>query len=101
MQVTKCSSFMAHISATVQDEKEILTSGGRVLAVTGTLNIFGTELAAVTPMLKSSIDKAYQYVKRIQFDGVYYRKDIAQKGLSVTAESKSVTYKEAGVDIDT
>ncbi len=47
-----------------------VTSGGRVLGVTG-----------LGDSLKSSIDTAYAAAKKIHFDGVHYRKDIGRKGL--------------------
>jgi len=47
-----------------------VTSGGRVLGVTG-----------LGDSLKASIETAYRAVKRIHFDGVHYRKDIGRKGL--------------------
>ena len=48
----------------------IVTSGGRVLGVT-----------ACGKNLSQSINKAYDAVKKIHFDGAYYRKDIGRKGL--------------------
>jgi phosphoribosylamine--glycine ligase len=47
------------------------TVGGRVLAVTG----FGETLPAAR-------DRTYEAVKKIQFDGVHYRTDIAARGLN-------------------
>jgi len=49
---------------------EIITSGGRVLAVT-----------AWDETLKKAIDRAYFAVEKIRFDGMQFRRDIAQKGL--------------------
>lgn len=48
-----------------------VTAGGRVLGVT-----------ALGDGLKDSITKAYNAVKKIGFDGAYYRTDIGNKGLS-------------------
>jgi phosphoribosylamine--glycine ligase len=48
-------------------EKQILTNGGRVLAVTGK----GSDL-------QSAIDIAYANVSKISWDGAQYRKDIGQ-----------------------
>jgi phosphoribosylamine---glycine ligase len=48
----------------------VVTSGGRVLGVT-----------AQAPGLKSAIDKAYQAVNLISFEGVHFRKDIGHKAL--------------------
>jgi phosphoribosylamine---glycine ligase len=50
----------------------VVTDGGRVLAVTATATDFNT-----------AIDRAYQGVSAIGFDGIYYRKDIAQRALGI------------------
>jgi phosphoribosylamine--glycine ligase len=47
-----------------------MTSGGRVLNVTG---------LGIT--IKNAIDKAYEGVKKIKFEGMHYRKDIASKAV--------------------
>jgi phosphoribosylamine--glycine ligase len=47
------------------------TVGGRVLGVT-----------AGAPDLKTAIERAYRAVDKIHFDGMHYRRDIAQKGLT-------------------
>lgn len=49
---------------------ELLTSGGRVLYV-----------MATAPDLKDAIEKAYEDVKAISFDGAFHRKDIGRKAL--------------------
>lgn len=49
-------------------EGKIVTSGGRVLSVTG----MGTTL-------REAVDKAYEGVKKISFDKMFYRKDIAHR----------------------
>jgi len=49
-----------------------LTSGGRVLGVTGWKDT-----------LKEAIDLTYEAVKEISFEGMHYRKDIGAKGLKV------------------
>jgi phosphoribosylamine--glycine ligase len=49
---------------------ELVTSGGRVLGVT-----------ASGPNLKTAIQSAYGAAGLIHFDGMQYRRDIAQKGL--------------------
>jgi phosphoribosylamine--glycine ligase len=50
--------------------REIITAGGRVLAVT-----------ASGPTLPDAIENAYTAVATIHFDGMQFRKDIGQKGL--------------------
>ena len=59
-----------HAGTAKNSDGEILTNGGRVLAVT-----------AWDDTLKKAIDKAYSAVGKISFDGMQYRRDIAQKGL--------------------
>ncbi len=57
-------------AGTKQQNDLLVTSGGRVLAVTAS---GGT--------LPTAIDKVYAAVNRIQFAGMQYRRDIGQKGL--------------------
>ncbi len=59
-------------AGTKLEGEQVVTSGGRVLSVTG-----------VGSTLKDAVDKAYSGVERIRFsdDGMYYRKDIAYKVL--------------------
>ncbi|MDR0943971.1 MAG: phosphoribosylamine--glycine ligase [Ruminococcus sp.] len=47
------------------------TAGGRVLGIT-----------AKGKTLQTAIDRAYEAVSKISFDGMYYRKDIGRKALS-------------------
>lgn len=63
-------SFVFH-SGTAKEGDHFVTSGGRVLGVVG-----------LAPTLQGAVDKAYQRVETISFDGEQYRKDIAQKGLA-------------------
>ncbi|MDH7600580.1 MAG: phosphoribosylamine--glycine ligase [Armatimonadota bacterium] len=53
----------------IQDGK-LVTSGGRVLGVT-----------ALGDSFQEAIDRAYQAVSKIHFDGAHYRRDIAQRAL--------------------
>ncbi len=57
-------------AGTVLDGDTVITSGGRVLAVT-----------AWGPNLSDAIGHAYEGVDRIRFDGAFYRKDIGRKVL--------------------
>ena len=47
---------------------ETLTSGGRVLSVTG-----------IGQTLREAVDKAYEGVSKISFDGMFFRRDIAHR----------------------
>ncbi|KAK9763465.1 hypothetical protein K7432_009816 [Basidiobolus ranarum] len=80
-------------AGTKTDGDKLLTSGGRVLAASG-----------IASTLQSSIDKAYQGIDAVNFDGMFYRKDIAHRAikyLNQESQNSSVTtYAEAGVSID-
>ncbi len=58
-----------HAGTAMKDGK-IVTSGGRVLGVT-----------AMADTIKSAIDRAYQVVHMISFDGKHYRSDIGRKAI--------------------
>jgi phosphoribosylamine--glycine ligase len=54
-----------------RDERgQLLTDGGRVLNV-----------CAVAPTLREAQQRAYEAASKIHFDGMHYRKDIAEKAL--------------------
>ena len=57
-------------AGTKQKNSDFITSGGRVLGVT-----------AVGKDIQTSIEKAYQSVGEITFDGAYYRRDIGHRAL--------------------
>ncbi|MBN2279882.1 MAG: phosphoribosylamine--glycine ligase [Candidatus Marinimicrobia bacterium] len=57
-------------AGTRQEAGKIVTSGGRVLAVT-----------AMDPELPAAIQKAYTEIEKINFDNKHYRTDIGQKAL--------------------
>jgi phosphoribosylamine---glycine ligase len=61
---------MVFQAGTKREGKDLMTAGGRVLAVTAT----GADL-------QCSIDAAYAAVHQIRFDGMHYRKDIGYRGL--------------------
>jgi phosphoribosylamine--glycine ligase/phosphoribosylformylglycinamidine cyclo-ligase len=65
----------------------LVTSGGRVLCVSGTADT-----------LKEALEIAYAGIKRVSFPGMFYRSDIGFKALAV--EGKGATYADAGVSID-
>jgi phosphoribosylamine--glycine ligase len=52
------------------ENKNIVTNGGRVLGV-----------SATGETLKEALQNAYQAIEKISFDGMYYRKDIGQGAL--------------------
>jgi phosphoribosylamine--glycine ligase len=57
-------------SGTALGDKRIVTAGGRVLTVVGTGQHY-----------RDAIDRAYQGVSAIKFDGMQYRRDIGAKAL--------------------
>ena len=61
--------FIFHAGTAAKDGRTV-TNGGRVLGVTG----LGEDIPR-------AIEKTYQAVKKISWEGVYYRKDIGQKAL--------------------
>jgi len=61
--------FVFH-AATVLKDGRMVTDGGRVLGVTG----LGEDVA-------KAIEKTYEAVRAISWDGVHYRKDIGRKAL--------------------
>ena len=60
-----------HAGTAENDLGEIVTSGGRVLAVT-----------AVSPTLEEALKLAYDRVEGITFEGAQFRRDIGLKGLA-------------------
>ena len=59
--------FVFH-GGTAQHHGQIVTSGGRVLAVT-----------AKGASMRQAVDRAYEAVKKIDFKGAHYRQDIARR----------------------
>ncbi|MBW8870038.1 MAG: phosphoribosylamine--glycine ligase, partial [Acidobacteriales bacterium] len=55
---------------TAQVGNQIVTSGGRVLGVT-----------ASGDSLEEALERAYEAMAQIQFDGIYYRRDIGHRAL--------------------
>lgn len=68
--VKKMDNVFVFHSGTTFNNNGIVTNGGRVLGVT-----------ALGRDIKAAKDKAYEAIKKIHFEGMYYRKDIADKAL--------------------
>lgn len=80
-----------HAGTKVNEAGKLVTSGGRVLTVTG-----------VASTLQEALKKAYEGLAQIKFDGMHFRKDIGYRALALLAEQKEVkgaTYADAGVSI--
>jgi phosphoribosylamine--glycine ligase len=67
-QVEGC--FVYHAGTKLSEDGKFLTNGGRVIGVTAK----GSDLQA-------ALDKAYEGVSKISFEGAHYRKDIGQRAL--------------------
>jgi phosphoribosylamine--glycine ligase len=65
------ADVIVYHAATAQRDGKLVTVGGRVLGVTA----LGTNLDA-------AMQRAYQAIGKIRFDGMYYRKDIGQRALA-------------------
>ena len=65
------SDVIVYHAATAQRDGKVVTVGGRVLGVT-----------ALGANLDAAVQRAYQAVGRIRFDGMHYRKDIGQRALA-------------------
>jgi len=68
--IDKCGTQVFQ-AGTKQGPKGLETAGGRVLGVT-----------AAGPDLATAAKNAYTAVEKLHFDGMHYRRDIAQKGLT-------------------
>jgi phosphoribosylamine--glycine ligase len=60
-------------AGTTQIRGQVVTSGGRVLGAT-----------AAAPSLEEALQRAYQALAEIQFEGMYYRRDIGHRALNKT-----------------
>ncbi len=57
-------------SGTAVKDGQIVTSGGRVLAV-----------SATGETLEQALERAYQAMGEVRFDGMYFRRDIGHRAL--------------------
>ena len=69
-EVSRMERVFVFHAGTILKDGQVMTNGGRVLGVTG----LGEDIPR-------AIEKVYQAVKRISWDGVQYRTDIGQKAL--------------------
>jgi len=65
----KQGAYVFHAGTAIHDG-QFVTMGGRVLGVT-----------AIDTGIKRAVDKAYQAVENIKFNGMHYRKDIAHRAI--------------------
>lgn len=70
-EVSKLKDVVVFHAGTSFNDSRIVTSGGRVLGITG-----------VNEDIRQAITTAYNAVNLIQFEGMQYRKDIAKKAIN-------------------
>ncbi|KAJ7425563.1 phosphoribosylglycinamide formyltransferase [Willisornis vidua] len=75
-------------AGTALQQGRVVTSGGRVLAVT-----------AVGTDLPSALRDANAAVGTIRFQGAQFRRDIGHHAIAFLRQSRGLTYKNSGVDI--
>jgi len=73
--VSRMKDVYVFQAATTMDQNRIVTQGGRVLGVTG----LGEDIPR-------AIERTYQAVRKISWEGVHYRNDIGQKALRKKVE---------------
>ncbi|KDR85399.1 hypothetical protein GALMADRAFT_234253 [Galerina marginata CBS 339.88] len=84
------SNVVVFHAGTKQSCGDIVTAGGRVLAVT-----------AFAPSLPEALEGVYAGVEEVSFEGKTYRRDIAHRAVSELAEKPvGLTYAQAGVSVD-
>ncbi|MBM3246318.1 MAG: phosphoribosylamine--glycine ligase, partial [Candidatus Omnitrophica bacterium] len=71
-EAAKMPDIVVFHAGTKKEDGKILTNGGRVLGVTGLGNT-----------IKEAIDKTYQAVGKIHFEGMHYRKDIGRRAIEI------------------
>ena len=67
----QAGAYVFH-AGTASKDGQFVTNGGRVLGVT-----------AIDSDIKQAVDKVYQAVGKIQFNGMHYRKDIAHRAIKL------------------
>ena len=80
-----CDGTRAIPITSAQDHKRIVTAAGRVLTVVGTGATY-----------QDAIDRAYQGVSAIKFEGMQYRRDIGAKAVAGTAQHSSQEVRSSG-----
>lgn len=70
-EAAKIEEVVVFHAGTKKSAGKYFTNGGRVLAVTG-----------LADTIKKAIDKTYQAVEKIHFEGMHYRRDIGFKAIS-------------------
>jgi phosphoribosylamine--glycine ligase / phosphoribosylformylglycinamidine cyclo-ligase len=79
-----------HAGTTIDKTGQLRTSGGRVIAANAT----------APESLEAAVKKAYSGIELIRFEGMFYRKDIAHRAFRTHQSKQSLTYTQAGVNVD-
>ncbi|XP_045623812.2 trifunctional purine biosynthetic protein adenosine-3 [Procambarus clarkii] len=88
-EALKESGVRVYHAGTKLEGNTLVTSGGRVLAVTVT-----------DPSLVAAASKATMIASKVSFEGAFFRKDIAAKAIArLTTGPGGLTYRDCGVDI--
>jgi phosphoribosylamine--glycine ligase len=77
-EVSRLKDVFVFQAATASEKGQVVTNGGRVLGVTG----LGEDIT-------KAIDRTYQAVKMISWEGVHYRTDIGKKAVSRKQKAES------------
>ncbi|KAG6821381.1 hypothetical protein H0H93_014178 [Arthromyces matolae] len=84
------SNVVVFHAGTSKIGNDIVTSGGRVLAV-----------SAYAPSIEEALEAAYVGVDSISFEGKTFRRDIGHRALDTTHDAApGLTYAQAGVSVD-
>ncbi|KAH6916922.1 bifunctional purine ADE1 [Coprinopsis sp. MPI-PUGE-AT-0042] len=84
------SDVVVFHAGTTNSGDNIVTSGGRVMAVTA----YGTTI-------QDALASAYKGVENVSFEGKTFRRDIAHQALKAQSSSSTgLTYAQAGVSVD-
>jgi len=78
-EVEKMKDIMVFHAGTKLEDGQFVTAGGRVLGVT-----------ALGDTIQDAIDRAYEAVSKIKWDGMHYRRDIGKKALKHLSDSCDV-----------
>ena len=80
-------------AGTIQADKKLLSTGGRVICSTATADT-----------LEDAVKKAYEGMSTIKFEGMFFRKDIAHRAFASDKDRRNsetpLTYASAGVSIE-
>jgi phosphoribosylamine--glycine ligase len=72
------ADVIVYHAGTKEENGKLLTNGGRVLGVTSVIPVFDLKLAK---------EKVYSALRGINFQNIYYRRDIADRGIKAQSQS--------------